>query len=94
MSKFDRGVFIFIGLGIWALVMSQVFEPNTLESAETYVNGNYPPVTVISGKCPPSVLNHHAYITDGSASFPKNQPCAYLLTVSYGDVLKHPENFF
>ena len=27
MSKFDRGVFIFIGLGIWALVMTQIFEP-------------------------------------------------------------------
>ena len=24
MSKFDRGVFIFIGLGIWALAMSQI----------------------------------------------------------------------
>ena len=27
MSKFDRGVFIFIGLGIWALIMTQIFEP-------------------------------------------------------------------
>ena len=27
MSKFDRGVFIFIGLGIWALAMTQVFKP-------------------------------------------------------------------
>ena len=26
MNKFDRGVFIFIGLGIWALVMTQIFE--------------------------------------------------------------------
>ena len=27
MSKFDRGVFIFIGLGIWVLAMSQIFAP-------------------------------------------------------------------
>ena len=30
MSKFDRGVFIFIGLGIWALVMTQIFEPKSV----------------------------------------------------------------
>ena len=30
MSKYDRGVFIFIGLGIWALVMTQIFEPKTV----------------------------------------------------------------
>jgi hypothetical protein len=28
MSKFDRGVFIFIGLAIWALAMTQVFGPS------------------------------------------------------------------
>ncbi len=28
MSKFDRGVFIFIGLGIWALAMTQIFQPS------------------------------------------------------------------
>ena len=30
MSKFDRGVFIFIGLDIWALVMTQIFEPKSV----------------------------------------------------------------
>jgi|OM-RGC.v1.037118133 hypothetical protein len=30
MSKFDRGVFIFIGLGIWALAMTQVFKPSSV----------------------------------------------------------------
>ena len=29
MSKFDRGVFIFIGLGVWELVMTQVLKPSS-----------------------------------------------------------------
>ena len=32
MSKFDRGVFIFIGLGIWALAMSQFLKPSILNA--------------------------------------------------------------
>ena len=32
MSKFDRGVFIFIGLGIWALAMSQIFAPKIADA--------------------------------------------------------------
>ena len=32
MSKFDRGVFIFIGLGIWALAMTQIFKPSILDA--------------------------------------------------------------
>ena len=30
MSEFDRGVFIFIGLGIRVLVMTQIFEPKSV----------------------------------------------------------------
>ena len=29
MKKFDRDVFIFIGLGIWALAVSQFMKPST-----------------------------------------------------------------
>ena len=29
MEKFDRTILIFIGLGIWALVMSQFLKPST-----------------------------------------------------------------
>jgi len=29
MSKFDRCIFIFIGLGIWALAMTQVLKPSS-----------------------------------------------------------------
>ena len=29
MKKFDRAVFIFIGLGIWALAVSQFMKPST-----------------------------------------------------------------
>ena len=30
MSKFDLGVFIFIGLDIWAFVITQIFEPKSV----------------------------------------------------------------
>ena len=30
MSKFDRFIFIFIGLGIWAFVLTQIFVPSSL----------------------------------------------------------------
>ena len=30
MSKFDRCIFIFIGLGIWAFVLTQIFVPSSL----------------------------------------------------------------
>ena len=29
MKKFDRAILIFIGLGIWALAMTQVFKPSS-----------------------------------------------------------------
>ena len=37
MSKLDRGVFIFIGLGIWALAMVQMLKPQNL-TAQDFLN--------------------------------------------------------
>ena len=34
MSIFDRGVFIFIGLGIWLLALSQFTKPSIAEALE------------------------------------------------------------
>ena len=30
MSKFDRSIFISIAIGIWAFVLTNIFEPSTL----------------------------------------------------------------
>ena len=30
MSKFDRGILISIAIGIWAFVLTNIFEPSTL----------------------------------------------------------------
>ena len=32
MSKFDRCIFISIAIGIWALAMTQVFQPKILQA--------------------------------------------------------------
>ena len=56
MSKFDRGVFIFIGLGIWTLAMVQIFQPS--------------PVVAVNKTCgslqnPCHVSQAHLSIRDG-----------------------------
>jgi len=46
MSKFDRGVFIFIGLGIWALAMTQIFQPSTAVALGDGCGDQYDPCYV------------------------------------------------
>ena len=50
MSKFDRGVFIFIGLGIWALAMTQIFKSEILQAGYT-AKTDMIWFSLISGKC-------------------------------------------
>ena len=38
MNKFDRGVFIFIGLGIWLLALYQFTNPSIAEALEKSPN--------------------------------------------------------
>ena len=42
MSKFDRSVFILIGLGIWTLVMTQVFEPKSVIAGNGFGSNRNP----------------------------------------------------
>ena len=46
MSKFDRGVFIFIGLGIWVLAMSQIFAPKIADAGLSAIPVSYTNLTL------------------------------------------------
>ena len=47
MSKFDRGVFIFIGLGIWALVVLHLFASNPLMANKIKSNHQHVPNDIL-----------------------------------------------
>ena len=99
MSKFDRGVFIFIGLGIWALAMTQMLKPDLVnaEAFETHINSKEPWLnnsTRVLAKCPNDsnnfVVQHlgNKGPQSGEAPF-----CLYQLVVSYSDLINHREHF-
>ena len=104
MSKFDRGVLIFIGLGIWALAMTQVFEPLNLK-AESYIKtvksedaNPFQPNTVFA-KCPAGKKAEQFNFV-ANADFPhwdkspvSSKYCTYLLVATYSDLINHREHF-
>ena len=87
MSKFDRGVFIFIGLGIWALAMTQLFDSEII-NAQTYHSQNDWTETKVIAKCPPHTTGRMSIETNGNIN-----NCSYILVVTYQDLLNHPEVF-
>jgi len=91
MSKFDRCIFISIAIGIghWALAMTQVFKPEILQAGYNSLVGHDPFVRLhmVVGKCPNDLQMMPA------DSLKNSKWCHYLLTASYDDLLKHPEYF-
>ena len=86
MSKFDRGVFIFIGLGIWALAMTQIFKPETVFSAGSHGDISR---TLVTGLCPEHIKNerlHKGYL------LPMIE-CNYLLVATWDDLMRQPKYF-
>jgi len=88
MSKFDRGVFIFIGLGIWALAMSQIFKPQLLQasfgitySKKSSLSEN---PTIVNHKCP-AFVGEHVEINERN-NIIKSDKCNYLLVISVDDL--------
>ncbi len=88
MSKFDRSVFIFIGLGIWALAMVYLFKPEPIKAGYTGKNSDLW-LSTVKGKCPDTT----GPVTNVSGGM-KTDECTYILTASYGDLLKHPDYFW
>ena len=94
MSKFDRGVFIFIGLGIWALAMTQVFEPGKTKAA-TFFTQHQEPTRMIA-KCPEWFLASYHYNESNEMireSMFNKDSCHYLLVVTYDDLVIHKKLF-
>ena len=83
MSKFDRGVFIFIGLGIWALAMTQVFDSKEVVASYTTKT---PYATHVHGKCPPFIYNS----IQGPNLQPAEVPCNYILVATRQDLFSNP----
>mgnify|MGYP001194772762 CR=1 FL=1 len=85
MNKFDRGIFIFIGLGIWALTMTQVFESKIVNAAKTGAVWSSPNITAVTRPCPSGITN-----LDGDDEI---ADCHYLLTLPYDSFFKKRELF-
>ena len=88
MSKFDRGVFIFIGLGIWVLAMSQIFAPKIADAGLSAIQ---PIKSIVTGKCPDWIKNK--IIESGSTSGTPTEVCFYQLTASIEDLVARPDYF-
>ena len=48
MNKSDRIVLIFVGLGIWALALTQIFESNNVNAAKTGATWSSPNITAVT----------------------------------------------
>ena len=89
MSKFDRGVFIFIGLGIWALAMTQVFKPQTVDAAKT---PNKYGGTFVAGDCPKFIDKNYYTFSDGQ-QVETGIPCQFALVVTPSELMKGSKYF-
>ena len=88
MSKFDRGVFIFIGLGIWALTMTQIFTPKVADAGLTSMQ---PIKSIVTGKCPDWIKNQ--ILESGATRGTPTEVCFYQLTASVDDLVARPDYF-
>ena len=87
MSKFDRCIFISIAIGIWALAMTQVFQPKILQAGFWEDYGTVR-INSFFGICPKGIR------MKGGNTTKESNMCNYILTASYDDLLKYPDNFF
>ena len=90
MSKFDRGVFIFIGFGIWAVVMVYLFKPvNSFADVGGITYGKQP--TLMSTHCP-QYFTKNTFQSSGGTEIPLKF-CQYQLVVTFDELRKHEEFF-
>ena len=90
MSKFDRGVFIFIALGIWALAMTQVFETKSVvASVLSAIDQQF--LSAVTGTCP-NRMSAMVVQINGSIEQDKTQ-WDYLLVTTYEELKRNPYYF-
>ena len=89
MSKFNRGVFIFIGLSIWVLAMTQVFKPEILQAVSTQAMGKN--MASVAGSECPNGLNSISKFEDDNKY--ENSFCYWQLVVTIEDMMKYSDFF-
>ena len=85
MNKSDRIVLLFVGLGIWVLALTQIFESNNVNAAKTGATWSSPNITAVTRPCPKGITN-----LDGDG---EKVDCHYLLTIPFDQLDSDPELF-
>ena len=85
MNKSDRIVLLFLGLGIWVLALTQIFESNNVNAAKTGATWSSPNITAVTRPCPSGITNLNG---DG-----EKVDCHYLLTIPFDQLDSDPQLF-
>ena len=85
MNKSDRIVLLFLGLGIWVLALTQIFESNNVNAAKTGATWSSPNITAVTRPCPKGITN-----LDGDG---EKVDCHYLLTIPFDQLDSDPQLF-
>ena len=85
MNKSDRIVLLFLGLGIWVLTLTQIFESNNVNAAKTGATWSSPNITAVTRPCPSGITN-----LDGDG---EKVDCHYLLTIPFDQLDSDPQLF-
>ena len=85
MNKSDRIVLLFLGLSIWALALTQIFESNNVNAAKTGSTWSSPNITAVTRPCPSGITN-----LDGDG---EKVDCHYLLTIPFDQLDSDPQLF-
>ena len=85
MNKSDRIVLLFVGLGIWVLALTQIFESNNVNAAKTGATWSSPNITAVTRPCPSGITNF-----DGDG---EKVDCHYLLTIPFDQLDSDPQLF-
>ena len=85
MNKNDRIVLLFVGLGIWVLASTQIFESNHVNAAKTGATWSSPNITAVTRPCPIGITN-----LDGDG---EKVDCHYLLTIPFDQLDSDPQLF-
>ena len=85
MNKSDRIVLLFLGLGIWVLALTQIFESNNVNAAKTGATWSSPNITAVTRPCPKGITN-----LDGDG---EKVDCHYLLTIPFDQLNSNPQLF-
>ena len=85
MNKSDRIVLLFVGLGIWVLTLTQIFESNNVNAAKTGATLSSTNINAVTRPCPSGITN-----LDGDG---EEVDCYYILTIPFDQLDSDPQLF-